>query len=206
MTGSGLSVVERAAVRQIVRGTIAGRVEHKITTVRVGDTDMSASGAVGGLTQYIVQGDNLNERSGDVVRLEDLKMYWTFRNTVALGSLVSARVIIFADTLNVGSVPAVTDVLEGAYHNSGYYQTNLSKNRFKIYSDFIVDLAGHTVGAVQSRVLSIPVNKAIYYSGTGFAAASNGKHAMYYLVISDVTGAAGQHEYTFGFTMKFTDS
>jgi hypothetical protein len=203
---SSIGNVAKKEVRQMVRGAIKGMQEHKVVAVANAAANSATGGTVVPITQWITQGDDLNNRSGDVVLIEKLHFYLTLSHYIGAAYTPCAqRVIVFSDTMNDGTLPGVTDVLEAAAFNSGYAQGNYQRMRYKIYMDKFFDQVSQTNTAIKSISEDIRIGKKIYYKGGAFATASNGKHALFFLIISS-TASAGNTTYASGWTLKYTDS
>jgi hypothetical protein len=199
------SQVDKKLVRQMVHGAIKGSQEHKRCSFSVATADLVVAGVLNGVTYNIVQGDEINCRSGDTILLEHMRFYWSFRQIAATYVPVSVRLIIFADMLNYGTTPAVTDVLDTASYLSGYSMINLQKNRFKIYHDSLFDLVGQTSKAIHSFETQYKVNKRVFYSAATAVGGANGKHAIFTLVLSSVA-SANNYVFASGCTLTYTDS
>jgi hypothetical protein len=198
----------KSEVRNMVKSMIASTQEHKDYAFSLSAaTDYSASGAVYGLTTQVVQGDDIVNRSGDVITLKNLRLTWSSANSVAgLTARVAIRSIIFADTMSSGSAPAVTDVLDTASWISGYNNINKQRNRFIIYSDVTYDMVSETQSALKTKTFNIVPNRKVYYNAANGFPASVGKNHLFHILISSGTGAAGQYVYSTYATLRYTDS
>jgi hypothetical protein len=192
--------------RRMVKDIISARQEHKIGTV--GPTayaDATTVGVVLPITQQITQGDDVNNRVGDVIRAEKLRVL--FGQHVASTAFVyfTTRIIVFADTMNLGTVPGVTEILNSADPLSGFAVTNLQKRRFKVYLDkFITSVAGASNQDVL-RDYNLAINKQVMYNAGSSVAAANGRGALFMLIISD-SSVAGNTRYSSTWELIYTDS
>lgn len=190
--------VTKAAVRQMIRSSIANNTELKISQ---GGTNgnTSTSGAIAGITDIISQGDTVGLRTGDKILIKSMTIkYSATINTAATSDRV--RFMVFADTENLNTTPAVIDVLATANVNSFPNIGYEAAGRFKIFYDQTHQLntAG---GAGIFRTATVPIkNWPVYYSTT----TGVGKNNLFFLEISDT----GTNVATFSFTseVRYTDA
>jgi hypothetical protein len=137
-------------------------------------------GTVVNLTNSIVQGDDLNQRSGDQIKI--VKNTLHFRAT-AVTTSQSFRVIIFKDLTNRGSTPAVTEILNSANYMVMYTPTPMQQSRFKIYADFMLDcnINGETI---KHKYVTWKGTKC-FYNGSTAVATANGPGALFFLLIGE---------------------
>lgn len=195
---SSATPVSKAAVRQMIRSSIANNVELKIAQ---GGTNgnTSTSGAIAPITDIIVQGDTVGQRAGDKVIVKSLAIKYSATINVAATS-DRVRFMVFADTENQNATPLVIDVLATANVNSFPNIGYEAAGRFKIFYDQIHQLntAG---GAGIFKAATVPIkNWPVYYSST----TGTGKNNLYFLEISDT----GTNLATFSFTteIRYTDA
>ncbi len=183
-----LRVVRSIAEKKVFNGGATGQ-----TT--------AATGTVWALSQGIIQGDAVNTRDGTQITLQSVHLRVdAFMPTATIAAGV--RVILFSDTQNNGSLPAVVDVLHQASMISPYSIIQQITNRFHIHADVLRNL---TAGGIQQVVIDIRrgISKKISYNGTTDVAASNGKNAIFFLIITDV--GAGFPTYDFSHNLRFLD-
>lgn len=194
--------VKQTTVRRIVRDVVNSTIEHKMITALTNGTIMVTAGVLFPITQSIIQGDNVSQRSGNVITVKDIDMQWSTNSPV--GATIT-RFILLSDTMaNTGIALAVTDVLAAATYNSGYNLLNLQKNRFKIYKDEFI--ASTVLSATQKvvRTHHIRVSKKVYYNNVASTSDANGKGAIYLLVISDATAVSDAFDWRY--QLQYTDA
>lgn len=181
-------------VRQVVKSILNARVEHKRTGV-VFSVVSAAAGAITPITQGIVQGDDLNQRSGSQLILEKVKLVMT--STAVAGTTSTLRVILFIDHINNGSVPAITDILTAATPTDAYALPAQSVGRFKILGDWFMLTSVNTgltglgalsgLPAVVSKEQTWKLKDRVQYNAATNVAGANGKGALFMLFVD--TGA-----------------
>jgi hypothetical protein len=158
--------------------------EKKVSILSATGQAASSTGLIWALTQAIIQGDSVFTRDGSQIRLEQthLKLE-VFMPTAAIAA--STRFIVFSDSMNNGSLPAVLDVLNTAALLSPFSVNQQLTNRFKVHADVVKSF---TAGGIQQVVFDImkPINKVISYNASGDTAAANGKNSLFMLVITDL--------------------
>jgi len=144
----------------------------------------NVAGTVTPMTQGIIQGDNINQRSGDTIFPMHTNVNLTFLGGV--GSTQSFhRFIIFQDTLNTGASPLVSDILDGSLFNSTYAVIYRQQRRFKILYDRLFGVvAGANSNATHAQI-KIKLKGKIMYNGTSNVLASNGPGSMWFLTLTD---------------------
>ncbi len=172
-------------VRTQVMSVIRSMAERKCFITATSNQNSTASGTIWALTQGITQGDSTLQRDGAQLKLEDTRLRMrVFMPTGAVAA--SLRVIIFSDSMNVGSLPLVSDVLSSSTITASYSTVQLLTSRFRIYADTIKNM---TAGGIQQLCIDLnrPISKVLTYNGNTDVAASNGKNAVFLLVITDVS-------------------
>lgn len=167
------------------------------------DNSILGAIAVGGTVQSmcnIIQGDNIENRTGDTIG----NCHWDVNYTL-VGTVNDsfARVIFFQDHDNIGTAPAVADLLAVAKVSSSYDVENLDAKRWRIFYDKTHKLsvgAESELQVVQHKKFSC---KRISY--TGAPVGSEGADSVYCLVIrTDATVAnVGVAYIDMDFTLKF---
>jgi hypothetical protein len=168
------------------------RLEVKSILVSQAPTTISATGNTNNITSTIAQGDDVNQRNGDTIQSAGGTLNFRFR---AVGTDQTARFIVVRDNFNQGAGIAVTDVLASPLYRSEYNPlTVLQQKRFTILMDKFVDsnLNGETLKTMTCKIA--PSGK-IFFNGAASAGASNGRGALFLVVIGDA--ATGQYEFTF---------
>lgn len=157
----------------------------------------STAGVVNNLTNGIIQGDDIIQRSGDQIRI--LRHRLTVRAS-AITVNQTFRFIWFRDNMNRGTTPGVTEVLNTANFMSQLSPAPLQQKRFTILADFQLDcnVAGE---AIKSRVLQQP-GQLVFYNGATAVAGANGPGAIFLLTIGDsITGL-----FDFSYEPQYTDA
>jgi len=129
--------------------------------------------------------DYLNNRVGDSIKLQRLE----FRFRIAMAATAvqtQGRVIYFRDLDGYGTTPTVGDVLQTVSVLSP--KDYLNQDRFSILYDELFALSANG-DSTEVGVVDMVHEGHIKYLGTTAAAASNGKGSLYYLIISNETGA-----------------
>jgi len=193
-------------VRRVVTQVLNDRIEHKEFAFS-GSTsaDFSTSGLVYPITQNVVQGDDIIQRSGDQIILERLTVSVNLiNNTAALNSSFVGRVVVFSDDMSLSALPAVTDVLDTANYLSGYNNVNVQKRRFKILHDKMYDVVAETNR--QSITFSIikKLRHKVYYNGATNANSALGRGQVYILYIASAASAT-HFQYSSWFTLRYAD-
>jgi hypothetical protein len=161
----------------------------------------SAAGTVWALTQGIVQGDAINTRDGTQITLQSLHLKidaFMPSATIAAG----VRLVVFTDSQNNGSLPAVLDVLNSTSMISPYSLIQQVTNRFHIHADIVKNF---TAGGIQQHLFEVKrsIANKVSYNGVTDVATSNGKNALFFLIITDV--GAGFPTYDFTHCIRYLD-
>lgn len=157
----------------------------------------TTAGIVNNLTNGIVGGDDISQRSGDQIHI--LSHTYTVRSS-AITVNQSFRHILFRDNMNRGTTPTVLEVLNTANFMSQYNPTSLQQKRFTILADFMLDcnVAGESI---KSRTIRLP-GQVVFYNGQTAVASANGPGAIFALEIGDsLTGL-----YDFSYEPIFVDA
>jgi hypothetical protein len=174
------------------------RLEVKSVLVSQSPTLISSTGSSNNITSTTAQGDDINQRNGDTIQSAGGVLNFRFR---AIGTDQTARFIVVRDNFNIGSGIAVSDVLAAPLYRSEYNPlTVLQQKRFTILMDKFVDsnLNGETL---KTMTCKIPPHGKIYYNGAASAGTSNGRGAIFLIVIGDAT--TGMYEFTY--QVKFNE-
>lgn len=182
-------VSQKAQIRQMINGRLESLTERKIHTLATGSTISSAAGTIIPITQSLVQGDNITNRSGDKVTMKSLKVKLQFQLNV-LSNSQTIRYILFADTMANRAVPAVTDVIVSATVTSLYEPINLLKRRFHVFADITKTLVLTAQSQAIHLDLSFKKEMPIYFGDPGNVAVANSKNALFMLVVTDATSNA----------------
>jgi len=191
-------------IRSIVKSMLDKELElHQVVVTSSGTT--ANAGAVVTITQPIVQGDDITQRTASQITLKELE--FTFIAVVNDLSTVKGqfvRFILFGDRENIGTVPAVTDVLNTSAVISPYNTAAYQEHRFLIYSDKTLCLSTAGDSSVYSKVVSKKLSTKVTYRGTTNITASNGKNSIWLIVLTDQT--ATQPAYSMNCNLRFHDA
>lgn len=201
-------------VRKVVKSILDSRVEHKQAVFDFTASTLSA-GVVTNISEAIVQGDGVDQRSGNQIIVESIDYHMT---SIAVAEATSTlRVILFIDRINIGSRPVVTDVLSVANPSSSYQVQGRVQNRYKILSDFFL-LTSKATGSfstgtgngvrsglpeVATAYHKLRLKDKVFYNAATAVATANGKGAIHMLFIDT---ANTQANYRVGMNLAFTDS
>jgi hypothetical protein len=173
------SAVTRAEVKQMILGI----TEPKVFSVQSSGTTISAAGTVLNMTNGIVEGDDVANRSGTKITVESMNYRFRF---LAVTNDQSARFILVRDLQNLGTTPAVADIIPTSgllshYSDVRYHQ----QHRFSILFDEIVDcsIAGPSVKTIKGTTRR---RMPVYYNGATGVATSNGKGSIFLVVIGSL--------------------
>jgi hypothetical protein len=194
---SGVS--QEARISALVRRAFDKRVEKKVSSSTAVGTSIVTTGTVHAISVNIVEGDDVFNRSGTVIRLARVRAL--FRGT-AVTTSSSVRFILFRDMLNQGTTPSASELLPASTWISQYSDVRMmQQQRFHILKDVTMDLniAGQNVVTKQ---YDLPLDGKVFFNGVTNAAASNGKGALFLLVIGNAISSA----YDYTIQMVFTDA
>ena len=183
----------------IARKVFDRRVEKKVYSQTAEGASIVTTGAMLGMSVGIVEGDDIANRSGTVIRLTKIRAL--FRGT-AVTTSSSVRFILFRDMQNQGTNPSPADLLPTSTWISQYADTReMQQHRFHIIKDVTMDLniAGQNVVTKQ---YDINLDGKVFFNGAALATTSNGKGALFLLVIGNAVSSA----YDYTVQMVFTDA
>ena len=198
-------MVTKANISKVVKDVLDSRVEHKRTTSTGVYAQITTTGVVNAITQSIVQGDDISNRSGDTILVESIRLRVVFNDQDPVINDIAfvGRVILFADMQALGTAPAVTDVLASADVLSGYNTPYKQQSRFKIYLDELVGVYNNSVSRYQIVDRIFKVNRKVCYVAAS-GSSSNGKGSLYALFISDITNTLSRYKWSYD--IQYTDS
>ena len=174
------------------------------------DTYQSGSASRAGTMHYMVpiaQGDNVNDRTGDSIKVQSLYFEgYVFFNGASAGPH-TCRVIILRDLQNLGTAPVGSDIIQSA--GTGFATTcpynfingkELTK-RFSILHDELVTLDLYN----QTGIFSFKSNadKHCYFRGTTSATTDAANGAYYFCVFTDAS--TNTPSYAVSTRVVFTD-
>jgi len=146
---------------------------------------LSYSGAVVNLSA-IAEGDDNGGRTGRSILAKSLHLrYNVFGNT--LNSVNAVRIILFFDSMSLGTIPAGSDILQSTGTSaciiSPLLLTNAVSGRFKVVYDKVHTFT--TTGQMSQQVHKyFKFHRHIKYTGT--TATDEGKNQLYLAMFSDV--------------------
>lgn len=180
---------------------IIGNLEKKVNVLerdskaidKVYSEAQSITGALAGTfncLNLIAQGDDINSRDGNDIRIEWLKMK-LYTNQVSVGTGTLVRYIIFQDTSNQGAAPVIADILTNSNTQSNYNVNNITLgNRFRILfdktvaADFDKPITMHNV-FIKGKRLNM-----CHYGGGSAVIAQVRKGALFLLTLVDQVASA----------------
>jgi hypothetical protein len=191
-------LTSRVNVGTEVSRILERNAEQKVTIAASVGATIASTGTMIGLSVNVAQGDNFDNRTGDKITYTHTLVKTRF---TAVTTSQSARFILFSDRFNQGTTPAITDLLQTNNFIAGYNQlTVMQQKRMVIHRDWTVDcnIAGE---AIKSTTFTLGRTGSIYYNGTTAVAASNGRGALFLLVI----GSASTGLYDLMVESKYVD-
>lgn len=175
------------------------RQEKKVYSTQLSGATVSPTGFVISLSTFVVEGADINQRSGTTIRA----LHQTFKYTLSTSTVSqSARFIIFRDLFNTGTTPTVTEVLPTTGMLSHFSDTReIQQRRYHILLDKIVDvsIAGD---AIKTNRAEIGFKGNVQYNGSTAVATANGRGAIFLLVIGNSNTAV----YDYDWQLHYTDS
>ncbi len=179
---------------------ISGDRQHLITdlplaTVLTGGTFTHMTG--------VAQGNDENERSGNMIQLTSVSFSGKFVGTG--GNTSNVRVVCMQDMDNQGGVPLVTEVFVTSTKAAEGDHRRADPNkmrRFKILYDKMYTIGGATANDNFSRGIkfSRKLNSKCYFTGT--LATSEGKGTVWLMILSDLAASIPLVTGTFKVTFK----
>ena len=205
MAGSKMFKSKPKAVRQQIKSILDSRVEHKRISATGALSDLASAGIVNAISVAVAQGDDISNRSGDIIRPVKLvvRIQFTTGNATATQQYLG-RYIVFQDRFANGATPAVTDILTTAVPLSGYNVVNRQAKRFKILADSDVAMVGSTNMANKFIELNFPMKGSIHYLTTT-GTASQGSNSLFVLFITNNV-SAGVFQYAWSYDFEYTDA
>ncbi len=181
-------------------------VEHKFV-----DVNVTTNTSRGGSTDYLCpigQGNGLNDREGNSVRVQYLSFKGALYRNTAATTVETVRVMIVRDLHNTGSDPPVSSILEtvstayAPFQHRDMLNGPHYNNRFSIlYDEFFTLDTYHPTHAINFRS-DHPCH--ISFNGTGSTGASAGAGAYYLVTVTDV--ATNASNISFSSRIVYTDN
>jgi hypothetical protein len=142
----------------------------------------------------IAQGSLVNQRVGDSVTMRRLEFVPIWYGNAGATAPVTGRLIIFTDSMNPGSAPTASELLDiGSLGTLGapaaaFNAFNRQQKRFNILYDQMTSIptGGYLLDtpARDVRKIKIPMNITTTFSGAG--ATTYGRHSLWMLAVCDV--------------------
>lgn len=143
-----------------------------------------STGSITQLTGNIAQGNNINNRSGDQIKLHKFEFSQTL--TSGLASAEYIRVIFFMDHWNDGTTPVVADVLNASTVTSFQNFANEQSKRFKILSDLVFHSDAVGTGVTHASKQTHKLGTVVNYLGSGL---TNGHNQIFMLLVSTLAAS-----------------
>jgi hypothetical protein len=150
----------------------------------------------------IAQGDDIGNRSGDMISMKELRMKLNTFDTNATVRSTTVRLIIFSDSMGSGSAVGITELLNTAANYSQYTGINRQRHRFKIFYDDYFSVIAATNYQERPHNIHFLVNQKRYFNDSSATAANIGKNALYLLVLGSTTNVT----FDFAYQLTYTDS
>lgn len=192
--------VTMSQLKNVLRQHDLSSREIKKYTANNGGTT-SSSGVVVPVTVNIAQGDNISDRAGDEIRMVRCDFHFEANMNFSAGA-ERIRFVCFIDKRNLGSTPAVTDVLNTASTIAFINTINDQSHRFTILCDKKMTLTiGGGYGQSMSHVQRFVRPKLVSFLGT---TGVQGNGHVYVLIISDLGALNGA--YNVSWNVRYTDA
>lgn len=203
--GDAWSLAKRTAVGlNEIRKLI--NVEHKYIDVNA-TSPSGRSGTVTLLTP-IQQGDNINEREGDSIKIQSLEICGAVYRATAASFSETVRVLVVRDLQNAGAAPTASDVLEtlgtvySAFQPLDFISGNDLNKRFTVVMDEMVCLdTYHLVTPISFKTTH---DCHVYFRSNGSTVASSGNGTYFLIVVS--TSNTDPATFDFNSRIRFTDN
>jgi len=194
-----------------VKGAIyGGRKELKYVDSGILNLQCSTTGTVTCVNMTAV-GDDNTTRDGRQATMKSVQINGVIRGADLTVSTTLARVMLVWDNaINSGSLPAITDILVGAFSES--FPNINNQQRFTILYDSMFGLGAAQDTATQAFNGAIPhpvkvykkLNHVTQYSGTTAAIGSIQNGALYLVTVGDQSAGDCANLYC-GVRVRFTD-
>jgi hypothetical protein len=187
----------------MVRAIIDSKAEKKYFTTNIASAAAATTaGTVYTLTQGIVEGGEINQRSGRKIQTIKSEIKFSANLPTAAGTGM-VRFIWVADQMNTGVLPSASDILESVTVTGLYSIKSAGIGRFTVIRDTGYSMC---VGGANNHIngyFSHTKKTNIFYSDATSVNSANGRGAMFLLVLSDL--AANQPLVSINFGIKYVD-
>jgi len=186
-------------VSTIVRQVLRSNQEHKAYSTQVSGANTNTAGAIVSLSNGIIEGVDINQRSGTTIRAIKMHFRFTFQYN---GGDQSLRFLIFRDMFNTGTTPTTTEILPTTGFLSHFSDTRMvQQRRYQVLYDKTVDVSINGPSRVTRR-FDLDLNKVIYYNGSTAISTANGRGGIFMCVI----GSTNVGVYDYDWQLVYTDS
>lgn len=179
--------VSRTDIRNMIRSSQLFNEELKYFINTQVPSVSVVAGTVVNISNSIIAGTEINQRIGR--KIEIRKINWRYSITLPVAAIAgSIRMIMFHDGHNTGTTTGVLELLSSATVTAEYSATFALSNRFKILHDVTHPMV---VGGADQQIhvdkhFTKTVRKMVYYNGSTAVSASNGRDAIFVLVVTDL--------------------
>lgn len=195
--------LDRASIRQMIKSSIISRAEHKYYTFTpVSAVVSSNAGVVYNLTRDLIEGDNVEQRSGRKVQAVDAHLRISALLPVA-GLAGVSRFIWVIDNLNTGTLPTVGEIIDSTAVTAPYSLSNVSNKRFTVLADRVISMVVGGSNQHVTPVLKSKKKSVILYNGGTCVNTANGRGSQFLLIITDL--AANGPVVTADYDLSFLD-
>jgi len=186
------------SVGRMVRSLVNQMAETKNYINTQATTLSLVGGAVFPITQHIIEGDELNQRSGRQIALKSIEL--RLAASIPVGTqFATLRFVLFMDRMNLGAVPVTTDVLDSSTTTSPYAATSWQAHRFKILHDSCCPMVFSGADQQIFKKIVVKPKDKVEFNNAADVAGSNFKNSVHLLVLSDTVGALAP---SFNFTVS----
>lgn len=199
----GRVFTSKSEVKQVVKSLIGQSLEHKRANLILNGT-AAPGGEILCLSQFVAEGDGISQRTGRIISLVNFVVRYTRVLNTLTNKTSCLRTIVFLDTQNQGTIPAVTDVLQAASVVSAYEVNNSQQHRFRFLRDEFETLCDGGANNRKASAWHFRQKFQVHYGGATDAAASNRKNAIFILVLTNNTVSGP--DWSIGVGLDFTDA
>ncbi len=190
-------------VRTMLKSHDVATRELKVTEA-LDSGNTATSGGTSQITRGIVEGDESYQRSGRVISLKRLELWWQATMN-ASATTERVRVIVYSDKNSNGATPPLTDILLSVSVLSSYHRHVYQAKRFKILYDVTMPMCiNGSNRAVNGKFVHNFKNHKVVYDGATDVDASLYSGHLFFAIISDtVTNVS---TFAFRASVQYNDS
>jgi len=181
-----------------IRSVIDGLSETKVNSLIATGQTVAAAGSMYDVGINIAEGNDVFNRSGTTVLLEEIRLYYRCFSVV---SSQTFRFILFQDRFNIGVIPTVAELLPSTTYLSQYSDIReIQQHRYIILDDWYANsqISGEII---KSHNRYIKLHRKMFYNGATAVSASAGHNALYLCVI----GSSSTGLFDFRIQMMYKD-